>query len=197
MPERVRRQDQWIIGLSAWIIQDGNYGDFSVGQRAEFALEFYARDQLRRAADAARRASFIEDALYEVSATVTAVQKHAWVLDFGVQAYSEEAPPGDVRVGDRVTGVVYLGVDPFPYFERLAGSPGMPALVYTWDILSIGRLVRAGADGERTMEAEGPYRYEAVDNTDAWHDDHGGVAEYRFTCALVDVPPKRTTATAR
>ena len=39
--------DEWLIGLSAWIIQDGNYGDFSVGQRAEFALEFYAREALK------------------------------------------------------------------------------------------------------------------------------------------------------
>ena len=29
------------IGLSAWIIQDGNYGDFRVGQQARFALEFH------------------------------------------------------------------------------------------------------------------------------------------------------------
>ena len=30
----------WSIGLAAWIIQDGNYADFTVGDRAEFALEF-------------------------------------------------------------------------------------------------------------------------------------------------------------
>jgi hypothetical protein len=28
---------RWSIGLAAWIIQDGNYGDFNVGQRAEIA----------------------------------------------------------------------------------------------------------------------------------------------------------------
>src|ERR1700744_5294862 len=32
---------EWEIGLSAWIIQDENYGDFATGERAEFALEFY------------------------------------------------------------------------------------------------------------------------------------------------------------
>lgn len=31
----------WNIGLSAWIIQDRNYPDFSGGQTAEFAVEFF------------------------------------------------------------------------------------------------------------------------------------------------------------
>jgi hypothetical protein len=29
------------VGLFSWIIQDGNYDDFEVGQAAKFALEFY------------------------------------------------------------------------------------------------------------------------------------------------------------
>jgi hypothetical protein len=33
----------WNIGLSAWIIQDGNYPDFAVGTPVEFAVEFYLR----------------------------------------------------------------------------------------------------------------------------------------------------------
>ena len=31
------------IELAAWIIQDGNHDDFSVGQEAKFVLEFYPR----------------------------------------------------------------------------------------------------------------------------------------------------------
>jgi hypothetical protein len=30
------------IGLSSWIIQDGNYPDFKQGERAAFAIEFFA-----------------------------------------------------------------------------------------------------------------------------------------------------------
>jgi hypothetical protein len=30
-------RDEWEIGLSSWIIQDGNYADFKAGQQAEFA----------------------------------------------------------------------------------------------------------------------------------------------------------------
>jgi hypothetical protein len=31
----------WAIHLDSWIIQDGNYDDFSGGQDAAFAVEFY------------------------------------------------------------------------------------------------------------------------------------------------------------
>lgn len=34
------------IGLSAWIIQDGNYEDFEQGQTRSFALEFYPEKPL-------------------------------------------------------------------------------------------------------------------------------------------------------
>jgi len=40
--------DSLVVGLSSWIIQDGNYGDFSRGERAAFALEFYASTEIRR-----------------------------------------------------------------------------------------------------------------------------------------------------
>ena len=29
------------IGIDSWIIQDGNYGNFVVGQDTKFAIEFY------------------------------------------------------------------------------------------------------------------------------------------------------------
>jgi hypothetical protein len=38
--------DLLAVELSSWIIQDGNYGDFSCGDRAAFALEFHAPQDL-------------------------------------------------------------------------------------------------------------------------------------------------------
>ena len=35
----------WNIGLSAWIVQDGNYPDFGVGETVKFAVEFYQRPE--------------------------------------------------------------------------------------------------------------------------------------------------------
>ena len=82
-------------------------------------------------------------------------------------------------------GVVYLSVDPFFYFERLANLPDMPALVYTWDILGISRLVPDSNDGSELKPGhDGPAaRLERIEKTDAWHDDDGGVAEYLLLCS--------------
>lgn len=33
-------KQMYFVGVSAWIIQDGNYGDFHAGDFAKFALEF-------------------------------------------------------------------------------------------------------------------------------------------------------------
>ena len=32
----------WTLGLESWIIQDGNYGDFSTGQEVELAAEYWS-----------------------------------------------------------------------------------------------------------------------------------------------------------
>ncbi|WP_141514508.1 hypothetical protein [Rhizobium sp. M10] len=42
-----RMLNELAVGLSAWIIMDGNYGEFQKGQRAAFALEFYNETALR------------------------------------------------------------------------------------------------------------------------------------------------------
>ena len=39
------------ISLSRWIIEDGNYDDFSVGDRRKFALEFWASTPLTQSAE--------------------------------------------------------------------------------------------------------------------------------------------------
>jgi hypothetical protein len=41
-----------IVGLSSWIIQDGNYRDFKRGDQASFALEFNAPTALDVVEDA-------------------------------------------------------------------------------------------------------------------------------------------------
>ena len=35
------------VGLNSWIIADGNYTDFSVGEARSFALEYYNENELR------------------------------------------------------------------------------------------------------------------------------------------------------
>jgi hypothetical protein len=60
-----------------------------------------------------------------------------WVVDAGILMYREEKPPRDVRQGCRVSGEIYLGIDPFFYFERLSREYDAPALIYDWEIRRI------------------------------------------------------------
>jgi hypothetical protein len=78
------------IGLSAWIIQDGNYKEFEVGREYRFALEFYPHEIV---VDGDRhsepRLSLISNAIYEAWGAVLFCSDSAWVVDFGVPAYQE------------------------------------------------------------------------------------------------------------
>ena len=111
------------------------------------------------------------------------------MIDFGVPAYSRTEPPTWVKPGLSISGLVYLGIDPFFYFEELRDEPGMPNLVREWVIRRIllettpwteltdprGRRVLTRAD-VTPMFAE-------VSETDAWHDDEGR-AHYVLECEL-------------
>ncbi len=74
-----------MIGLSSWVIADGNYPHFKRGQRASFALTFYAPDPLSLPSDtlsmdppAVDRPSMqhLEGSEYLVTAKVTHVLEH-------------------------------------------------------------------------------------------------------------------------
>ena len=130
-------QQKWEIGLSSWIMQDGNYDNFEVGQNAEFALEFYSQTY-RKSDGQARSAKGLGAAKYDIIGEVTYLTPEVWILDFGICAFQESKPPEWISVGSFVAAEVYLGIDPFFYFERLYTLPGMPPLIYSWRIKSIG-----------------------------------------------------------
>ena len=116
----------WAIALNCWIVQDGNYGDFSPGQRAEFALEFEPEHDLEVSEEDAPSVRHLRDELYEVTATVRHCDEE-FSVDFGLQAYAENPSlPEGATPGQRVKGTVGLGVDPFTYFEGLASLPDAP-----------------------------------------------------------------------
>ena len=47
-----------------------------------------------------------------------------------------------IAPGVAVSGELYLGVDPYFYFERLFRTPGMPPLIYEWQIEGIAIELR-------------------------------------------------------
>lgn len=126
------------VGLSSWIIGDGNYKDFSVGDVRSFALEYH-NDHEFRPATGAISSRHLGNARYAVTGRRAHLGGHSqqltptWcVIDIGVLAYREllgfAAPP------DLFAGEIYLGVDPFFYFERLSSERDAPPLIYNWRI---------------------------------------------------------------
>ncbi len=180
------------VGLAAWIIQDGNYGEFESGSRYRFALEFYPSELvgLNEAPDPAIVRGTV-GAEYEVRAKVIRVTNSHWVIDFGLPAFQESKPPSWAVTGAGVTGRVYLGIDPFFYFERLKNESGMPDLFRIWQVRRIllettpwrettdltGRSVS-------TREDVAPM-FREVPCTDSWKDD-GGHAHYILECELLE-----------
>ena len=189
---------EWNVILSAWIIQDGNYADFCRRQKANFALEFYPHG-LQPTLATERRAEWRQRDVYEVQAQVVCVLAGAWVIDFGVKAFQQSRPPRKIREGDWISASIYLGIDPFFYFEELAHVRGMPPLIYRWFIRNI-RLQTApfvetlDDRGRRILiRDESKSAYREIEQTDAWHDDDGH-ADYLLECELLDAQASRSRA---
>jgi hypothetical protein len=179
----------FFVGLSAWIIQDGNYGDFAVGRSAKFALEFCPHTmQLSRSREPS--SEHIETSRYRVRAQVVYVGRSAWVIDFGIMAYQNQEPPRIAKGGSWVEGEIDLGIDPFFYFEELHARPRMPALQYEWRIRNIlletTPWLSAKDETGRTIltRDEQQESFIEVAKTNAWEHDGGG-AHYVLECGRI------------
>ena len=176
----------FFVGLSSWIVQDGNYGDFTVGDEAKFALEFYPHS-MRPSRRREPECELLTGNRYRIRGEVVYTDRSAYVLDFGILAYRNQAAPKFATKGSWIEAEIYLGIDPFFYFEELHARKGMPALQYRWRIRKIhlettpwlsskdekGRTIMSRAQGERS--------FIEVDAMDAWnHDD--GRPEYVMEC---------------
>ena len=188
--------NEWEIGMSSWIIQDGNYGDFETGQICEFALELYS-DNFQSVAIKQKTFKKIGAARYEVIGKVIYLASEVFVLDFGVRTYQESKPPEGITIGSFVAAEIYLGIDSFSYFERLYKLQGMPPLIYTWKISSIAQQTapfiesRDSSGRKVLMRDERKLAYKIITKTDAWNDDDG-MAEYIFTYTPADAPATQT-----
>lgn len=170
--------DNLSIAVDSWIIQDGNYLDFAVGDNARFALEF-AGSALRPSASKHRLARHLGHGIYEACAQVLFVDAKAWVIDFGFRAFWESKPPEFVTPGTWVEGELLVGIDPFFYKEYLHTLPDMPNLFYNWTIASIMRndtpwLVEFTANGGKVLSRDQTNEaWTDVARTSAWTDDSG------------------------
>jgi hypothetical protein len=187
-----------IVGLSSWIIQDGNYPDFVRDQQTSFALEFYPVKALQ--VDEPGTPSSIAlinrpdwSARYNATGRVIYVADDWWVVDFGLLAFQEDkAGKHKFRPGDYVRGEISFGIDPFFYFEQLARRDDAPALIYDWTITKIEmqtapRIETKPKYFERDPRLPG---WREIEKTDAWQDDDGN-AEYLLHCRRGEAPLRR------
>jgi hypothetical protein len=164
------------IGMNSWIIQDGNYGDFSVGDESTFALEFCGRD-LTRSEKRAVELELVKDSCYRFCGKVVYVRPNVWVIDVGVKAYWESLPPEFISVGDWIEGEIFLGIDPFFYKEYLYKEDGIQNLSYRWTIKRIERnatpwLTTSNPRGGKLLSRDlSQERWVDTDSTNAWEDD--------------------------
>jgi hypothetical protein len=188
--------DLLAVGLAAWIIQDGNYGDLKRGDHAAFALEFYASTKLNEVEpETPPMPSLIGagDALYKALGQVAHIGDDWWALDVGILIFREEKPPQNVRLGGWMSGEIHVGIDPFFYFESLARQPSAPALIYDWEIEKIEIQTAPFVEVQPRLRKRDPTRlgWSEIDRTNAWEDD-GGSADYILHCRRLDRPARRT-----
>ena len=74
---------EWLLSMSSWVIQDGNYADFAVGEPRRFALEYFHRT-LREVEPGIRSAEALGGARYEITAEVAYAARDWATLDFGL-----------------------------------------------------------------------------------------------------------------
>lgn len=174
------------IGIDSWIIQDGNYNDFSVGQETSFAIEFYPKI-LQMSACNSPEAVNIKENLYKFCGQIIYLADNVWVLDIGFLVYQEAAPPDFATKESFLEGEIYLGVDPYFYSEYLYKMPNMPALKYKFKVEQIllettpwiEQLHHTGTrELFRDKEKES---FEKIDKTNSRTDDNGH-AGYILTC---------------
>ena len=137
--------------------------------------------------------------------------RDAFVLDFGIRAYCNHLVPYEgrtARAGDRLTGTVSLAVDPFFYFEQLALKPGMPRLIYSWNVNEVQldttpRLLIDKHDPHFPSylpDGAGPIArpdlaresWRTLDRTRMSDDVPGGAALYRLRALCTGEEPSRT-----
>ena len=127
---------------------------------------------------------------YQVRAQVVHVASNAWVIYFGAPAFQDAAPPAWVENGGCITGRIYVGIDPFFYFEGLKDVTGMPNLFRDWQVRKIllettpWKETITLTGGKLVVRENSVPTFVEVQHTNAWSDD-GGHAHYILECELI------------
>lgn len=175
------------LGMGGWIISDGNYTDFRIGEVRSFAIEYHNQEVLRPLPvfHAKRSHRLVEACRYAVTGKTIHLADRWVAIDIGVAAYSERRSPSPPPP-ERFEGEIWLGIDPFPYFERYANERGAPPLIYDWQIhrIQVETAPRILQDGMSIYDPE-RLRLEDVEDTRKGED-------FVLHCELLPAPPRWT-----
>ncbi len=166
------------IDLHSWIIQDGNYGDFAVGDVQKFALEF-AGSSLASSGSRTPHLQHVGAGIYQACGEVIFVHPTVWVIDIGVKVFWESSIPPFAEMGSWVEGKILLGIAPFFYKEYLRKLPDIPNLFYEWTIKRISRndtplIETPNAQGGIVITRDNTREHWTdISKTDAWEDGNG------------------------
>jgi hypothetical protein len=178
------------VGLNSWIIADGNYTDFRVGEVRSFALEYYDEYGLGRLPGGGdgRSCKPLGGCRYAVTGRTIHLSSGWAVIDVGVPAYRElySLPPPPTRF----QGVIWLGVDPFFYFESRAKESGAPPLIFDWRIHRI-QVETAPRILQDDLWIYDPARLKLEDVGDTREGE-----DFVLHCQLLAAPPRHTLASA-
>jgi hypothetical protein len=181
------------LGLSSWIIQDGNFPEIEVGSEHRLALEFYAKDGLRPSAGR-KSVRHLQGVIYDIVAEVIGIFEEAWVLDCGIRLLRDNDAPQGTRLGDVVAGRVYIGVDPFWYLEQISNLPGAPDLWYTVRVHAIrlnvtprSKTILPSGQELWSGEESADVRTKEIPVTNSSQDDDGN-ADYLLDVTLLSGP---------
>lgn len=184
------------ISLARWIIEDGNYADFCVGENRRFALEFWASSPLTRTTENSISLREQSGHSYDVVSKLLFASDVVRVIDCGVLAYSEwngEVEDG-CKIGDFVRGNLRFGVDPFPYLGTHSKIPGIPPLIYEWQVNSIDEDTTPfvlSEDGRTYTRDESQRSHQAVRSTSQDVITPNRAPEFVLYCSNLGIEPSR------
>lgn len=89
-----------------------DYCDFRVGERANFALEFYSESSLLQSNKRNILAEHLKSAFYKVCGKVVYRTKQVWVIDVGFLIFRQETPPDFAIKDSWVEGEICLSIAP-------------------------------------------------------------------------------------
>lgn len=157
--------------LPSWIIQDGNYEEFKVGDIVTFPLEMILgfEAEISPNPEGERILTHTTDNFYTVTRALVVYQdtimkkaklvnhtkgvkqkeksitraSRVTVVDLGpFKTFTDRyPPPSGYKVGDVINSQIHLEVDPYFYKEDYFKRPKIPKLDYQWKIELIEMLI--------------------------------------------------------